>query len=130
VNGASFLINTSWGARSVLARVTQILAALPFVGSERYRLTIEKVEPRGTEGQRRRIRAIVGEIAEQTGNDAGHLYEQLLELRFGLDELEMPDGSVTARPAKRVSDMNWQQRSDYIDWLQAIAADVGVELRQ
>jgi hypothetical protein len=95
-----------------------------------FRVTVEPIRQAGTEDQRKRIRAIVGEMAEQTGNDAGVLYEHLLERRFGLEEVDLGNGRVKYRPARRVSGMSWQERSDYIDWLQALAIEFDVVLRR
>lgn len=95
-----------------------------------WRVTIERVDEHGSDGQRRMIRATVGDMAMHTGEDAKLLYEQLLARRFGLIEKPVGDGRMFSEPAKRVSDMSWKERSDYIDWLHSLCAEYGVPVRR
>lgn len=116
------------GSYTAVQRLVSHLARLQFAPGWHWKVTLEKVDPRGSDAQRAKIRAIVGDMAEQTGEEAEALYEKLLARRFGVDELDLGNGRAINRPAKRVSDMGRQERSDYIDWLQALASEYGIRL--
>jgi len=122
---ATFVVGSAWSAKSALVRLGQLFAKLTFSPGRQFVVTVERVDPRGTEAQMRKIRAIVGELAEFSGEDKGHLYEQLLADFAGVEQV-----GKLVRPRERVSDMSTARRSEYIDWLQAKAADMGVELRR
>lgn len=130
MNVATFVIGSAWGAKSVIVRLTALCGQLTFSPRRHYVVTVERVDPRGAPWQMRKIRAIVGELAEFSGEDAEVLYEQLLARRFGVEELPLGDGRTWARPARRVSDMTFDERNAYTDWLQALAAEMGVVLRR
>lgn len=118
------------GSAAAVQRLVSQLLRLQFAPGWAWKVTVEKVDPRGTSAQMAKIRAIVSDMAEQTGEDAELLYEKLLARRFGVEEIDLGNGRVMARPAKRVSELGRQGRSDYIDWLQALAAEYGVRLRR
>lgn len=102
-------------------RAINALKQLTFGPKLGYVLTIERVEPTHTDAQRRKLRAIEGEIAEHTGHDPDEVHEHLLGERFGLVTLAIGGGKMQ-RPARRSSDLKRSEMAEYITWVQAFAA--------
>lgn len=130
MNVATFVIGSAWGAKSVIARLTQLAAKLTFAPGRQYVVTVERIDPRGTPAQMAKIRAVIGELAEFSGHEPEELYEIMLGEFAGLEDLHLGNGKVMHRPRERVSEMSTLRRSEYIDWLQHKAVEMGVELRR
>jgi hypothetical protein len=110
-------------------RAIAALKQLTFGPKRGYVITIEPVEPHHTDAQRKKLRAMEGEIAEHTGNDPDELHEILLARRFGIEEVNLGNGKVLHRPARRSSDLSRSEMGDFITWVQAFAArEAGLEL--
>jgi hypothetical protein len=117
------------GSGVQVLRAIAALKQLTFGPKRGYVVTIETVEPHHTDAQRRKLRAMEGELAQHTGNDPDELHEILLARRFGIEEVALGDGKVLHRPRRRTSDLGRTEMADYITWLQAFAVrEAGLEL--
>jgi hypothetical protein len=110
-------------------RAIAALKQLTFAGKRQWVMTLEPVEPHHSDAQRKKLRAMEGELAEHTGNDSDELHEILLARRFGIEEVNLGGGTMLHRPARRTSDLSRSEMAEYITWVQAFAArEAGLEL--
>jgi hypothetical protein len=84
------------------------------------------VDPRHTDGQRKLLRAIEGEMASHTGYEKEELHDLLLAGHYGTKRLEVMRGLVIEVPARRTSDMNREEMTRHIDWVKDRAESMGM----
>jgi hypothetical protein len=117
------------GSGAQVLRAIAALRTLTFGPKRNWVLTLEPVDPLSTTAQKAKLRAMVGELARATQNDPEELYEVLLAGRFGTKPVKVRGATLFERPAKRFSDLGRKDASDYIEWVYAQAAHMGVTLR-
>lgn len=113
-------------AAQVRRLVDWLFRSLTFGAGRAWCVTIERVNPHHTDGQRKLLRAIEGEMAAHVGYEKEELHEILLAHRFGTKQIELVKGCVIERPARRTSDLNREEMSAYIDWVKDRAAAMGM----
>lgn len=117
------------GSGVQVLRAIAALKQLTFGPKRQFVMTLEPIEPHHTDAQRRKLRAMEGELGAHTGMDPDELHEILLARRFGIEEVELGAGKVLHRPSRRSSDLSRGEMGDYIVWVQAFAAsEAGLEL--
>lgn len=113
------------GSYGQVGRLVLMLKGMTFVPGRHLKVSLEWIDPRGTDAQRVKIRAMVGQLAKHAGYSAEDLYEILLAHRFGTKTCEVLKGCKIERPARRVSDLKKEERSAYIDWLHELGSSMG-----
>jgi hypothetical protein len=121
---ADTFVLTSMGQVQRLTR--WLLGSLTFAGGRAWCVTVERVDPRHTDGQRKLLRAIEGEMASHTGYEKEELHDLLLAGHYGTKRLEVMRGLVIEVPARRTSDMNREEMTRHIDWVKDRAESMGM----
>lgn len=116
------------GSGVQVLRAISALKQITFGPKRGWVMTLEPVDPHHTDAQRKKLRAMEGELARHTGHDPDELHEILLAGRFGTKAVPLRNGTLMERPARRSSDLGKQEMADYITWVQALAASMGQEL--
>jgi hypothetical protein len=102
------------------------LKGLTFRPGRVLKVSVEWVDPKGTDAQRALLRALEGEMAKHCGYHRDELHEILLAHRFGTKRIELVKGCYLERPARRSSDLNRLETSAYIDWVKQRADEMGL----
>lgn len=110
-------------------RLALWLGRITFAIDRHWKVTIERIDPRHSDGQRAKYRAMLGEFARHTGYDSDELHEIVLAGKFGTKQVRFREGVLMERPAKRSSDLTRKEMAELIDWLQDLAAKTGCNLR-
>lgn len=116
------------GSGLQVMRAIAALKQLTFGPKLGWVMTLERVDPHHTDAQRRKLRAIEGELARHTGHDPDELHEILLAGKFGTKEIRVRGALLFERPARRSSDLTRSEMAEYITWVQAFAANMGCEI--
>lgn len=108
-----------------VGRLVLMLKGMTFKPGRCLKVSLEWIDPKGTDAQRVKIRAMVRDIAKHSGYDADDLYEAMLAQKYGTRKVEILKGCFVERPARRVSDLDKAERSRYIEWLQDVGEKAG-----
>ena len=121
-----FLLQTPQHRARLLAEIGQ----LQFRKGRGYMVVFEPIDMNTVAGQKRRLRSIEREICDHTGHDMEEVHERLLARKYGTKEVDLGNGRTMHQPARRSSDMGYQEIVDYIDWVISIGIEYGVEFSQ
>lgn len=113
------------GSYGQVGRLVLMLKGMTFKPGRHLKVSLEWIDPKGTDAQRVKIRAMVGEMAKHCGYSPEDLYEICLAHRFGTKKVEVLKGCVIERPARRVTELKKEERSAYIDWLHELGQTMG-----
>lgn len=113
------------GSYSQIGRLVLMLKGMTFKPGRHLKVSLEWIDPKGTDAQRVKIRAMVRDLAKHSGYDPEDLYEVVLAQKYGTRRVEVLKGCFVERPARRVSDLTKAERSNLIDWLEGVGRDAG-----
>jgi DNA polymerase/3'-5' exonuclease PolX len=126
VSEQRFLLNSKVHAARLMSHIGQ----LQYRSGRGFMVTFEPIDLNSIAGQIQRLRGIEREICSHTGHDMEEVHERLLARKHGTKTIELGNGKTMDRPARRSSEMGYQEIVDYIDWVIAIGIEYGVEFSQ
>lgn len=99
-----------------------------------WKITVERLNPRARVDQEAVLRGKERQIADETGHDPDEIHERMLVMHFGTERIEIGQGVVWERPARRTrtgdKPLDEHEMRDHIIWVEAWAArELGLNLR-
>lgn len=121
MSGETFIL----GGSAQVGRLVLWLKNQVFAPGRAMKITIDWCDPKGTDAQRGKLRAMERAMARHCGYQPDELHEALLASRFGTKRIEILKGCFVERPARRSSELKKPELSAYIDWVDGVGRDAG-----
>lgn len=99
-----------------------------------WKISVERLTPRARVDQEAVLRGKERQISEFTGQDPDDIHERMLVLHYGTDRVEVGNGQIWERPARRTrtgpNPLNEDEMRDHIRYVESFAAsELGMSLR-